>query len=252
MNTFSVILPARLSSSRLPEKIIADIHGKPMIVRAAEQAQKSTAKQVIVAADHKRIQAACAEYHIPSILTSNTHTSGTTRLAEAVTLLQLADDEIIVNVQGDEPLIPPELITQVAHKLANSDAPMATAAHPVHDFAEFTNPNCVKVILNQAGNALYFSRAPIAYPRDIMLTGKQTLPEYTPLRHIGIYAYRVSFLKRYASLAESPLERIESLEQLRVLWHGHNIAVEILNFAPPAGVDTQADLDRIRTQFQAA
>ncbi len=250
--SFTVILPARLSSSRLPEKALADIGGKPMIVRAAEQATQSSASRVVVATDHERIQAACAAHHIAAIMTSTHHTSGTTRLAEAAQLLDLADDEIIVNVQGDEPLIPPELIARVANKLTESGAPMATAAHPVHDFAEFLNPNCVKVVLNQQGHALYFSRAPIAYPRDIMLANETRLPELTPLRHIGIYAYRVEFLKQYAALAESPLETCESLEQLRVLWHGYPIAVEVLDTAPPAGVDTAEDLARVRAVFQAA
>lgn len=246
---FNVILPARLSSSRLPEKALADIGGKPMIIRAAEQALKTPANQVIVATDHERIQAACAAHNIACVMTGNHHQSGTTRLAEAATTLGWADDEIIVNVQGDEPLIPPELIVRVAEKLAHSNAPMATAAHPIHDFAEFMNPNCVKVVLNQQDCALYFSRAPIAYPRDSMLTGEQKLPEPTPLRHIGIYAYRVGFLKQYAQMAESPLETCESLEQLRVLWHGYPIAVEVLDFAPPAGVDTAEDLQRVRQIF---
>ena len=246
---FTVILPARLSSSRLPEKALADIAGKPMIVRAAEQAAQSHAQQIIVATDHPRIQAACTAHQIATVMTSEQHTSGTTRLAEAAQLLDLADDEIVVNVQGDEPLIPPELIERVAQKLANNTAPMATAAHYIHDFNEFINPNCVKVVLNQAGNALYFSRAPIAYPRDLMLADKPKLPQPAPLRHIGIYAYRVDFLKKYANLSASPLEICESLEQLRVLWHGYEIAVEVLDFVPPAGVDTAEDLARIRAYF---
>ncbi|ULJ64555.1 3-deoxy-manno-octulosonate cytidylyltransferase [Wielerella bovis] len=250
MTQFTVIIPARLSSSRLPNKALADIHGKPMVVRAAEQALKTAAQNVIVATDHDSIQAACAAHQIRAVLTGSHHQSGTTRLAEAVQLLDLADDAIVVNVQGDEPMIPPELIARVADKLANSDAPMATAAHPVHDFAEFMNPNCVKVVLNRQQNALYFSRAPIAYPRDSMLKNEEKLPEYTPLRHIGIYAYRVGFLKQYAAMSESPLETTESLEQLRVLWHGYDIAVEVLDFAPPAGVDTAEDLARVREIWQ--
>ncbi|XXQ69472.1 3-deoxy-manno-octulosonate cytidylyltransferase [Neisseriaceae bacterium B1] len=249
MMSFHVILPARLSSSRLPEKAIADIAGKPMIVRAAEQALQSGAQNVWVATDHERIAAECSAHGIQSVMTSHKHESGTTRLAEAAEILGLADDAIVVNVQGDEPLIPVALIERVANKLSGSQAVMATAAHPVHDFAEFMNPNCVKVVLNQAGNALYFSRAPIAYPRDTMLANQETLPENTPLRHIGIYAYRVGFLKQYSQLAESPLENIEKLEQLRVLWHGFDIAVEVLDFAPPAGVDTPEDLERVRALF---
>lgn len=246
---FSVILPARLSSSRLPEKALADIGGKPMIVRAAEQALQSKAKKVMVATDHERIQAACEAHGIACIMTAAHHNSGTTRLAEAVQVLDLADDEIIVNVQGDEPLMPPSVIDAVAASLAQSGAPMATAAHPIHDFEQFMNPNCVKVVLNQQDEALYFSRAPIAYPRDLMLAGEKRLPENLPLRHLGIYAYRVDFLKHYAILPESPLEVCESLEQLRVLWHGYPIAVAVLADEPPAGVDTAEDLARVRGLF---
>lgn len=246
---FTVMIPARLSSSRLPEKALADIHGKPMVVRVAEKALLAKATRVVVATDHERIVEACAVHQIDSVLTSQTHTSGTTRLAEAAQLLGLSDDEIVVNVQGDEPMIPVQLIERVAQTLANSRAPMATAAHPVHDFAEFMNPNCVKVVLNQAQEALYFSRAPIAYPRDSMLAKSEQLPQPLPLRHIGIYAYRVGFLKQYAAMTESPLETCESLEQLRVLWHGYPIAVSVLDDAPPAGVDTADDLARVRLQF---
>ena len=246
---FSIIIPARLSSSRLPNKALADIHGKPMIVRVAERAQQSNASRIIVATDHADIQAACAAHNITSMLTSSAHQSGSSRLAEAVQLLGLPENEIIVNVQGDEPMIPPALINRVAEKLANSHAPMATAAHPLHDFAEFQNPNCVKVVLNQAQNALYFSRAPIAYPRDIMQSGDFRLPEPAPLRHIGIYAYRAGFLQQYAAMSASPLETTESLEQLRVLWHGYAIAVEVLSDAPPTGVDTQEDLDFVRREW---
>ena len=249
---FSIIIPARLSSSRLPNKALADIHGKPMVVRVAERAQQSTASRVIVATDHADIQAACAAHNITSMLTSSAHQSGSSRLAEAVQLLGLPENEIIVNVQGDEPMIPPALINRVAEKLANSHAPMATAAHPVHDFAEFQNPNCVKVVLNQAQQAVYFSRAPIAYPRDEMAKKQPALSQdCPPLRHIGIYAYRVGFLKQYVRLAESPLERCESLEQLRVLWHGYPIAVKVLDNAPPAGVDTPEDLARVRAVWAA-
>ena len=248
---FSIIIPARLSSSRLPNKALADIHGKPMVVRVAERARQSAAGRVIVATDHADIQAACAAHGIDSILTGSAHQSGSTRLAEAVQILGLPEHEIVVNVQGDEPMIPAALIDRVAQKLAASDAPMATAAHPVHDFAEFQNPNCVKVVLSQAQNALYFSRAPIAYPRDIMQAGDFRLPQPAPLRHIGIYAYRAGFLQQYAAMSASPLETTESLEQLRVLWHGYPIAVEVLAEAPPAGVDTQEDLDRVRREWTA-
>ena len=243
-----IIIPARLSSSRLAEKPLADIHGKPMIVRVAEQAQKSSIQNITVACDDERIQQVCAQYGINAILTDKQHASGTMRLAQATQLLGLDDDAIVVNVQGDEPMIPPILIEQVAQKLIHSHAPMATAAHPLHDFVEFINPNCVKVVLNQQGNALYFSRAPIAYPRANMAQHK--LPNPTPLRHIGIYAYRVRFLRQYIQLSESPLELTESLEQLRVLWHGYPIAVEVVDNAPPTGVDTAEDLARVRTLWQ--
>lgn len=247
MTAFTVIIPARLSSSRLPEKALADIGGKPMVVRTAERAAQSAARAVIVATDHQRIFQACAEHGIQAVMTDEAHSSGTARLAQAAALIGLADDDIVVNVQGDEPLIPPELIARTAAKLAQSRAPMATAAHPVHDFAEFANPNCVKVVLDKQQNALYFSRAPIPYPRDS--ADARLLPDPPPLRHIGIYAYRAAFLKTYAALAEAPLERIESLEQLRVLWHGHPIAVELADGVPPAGVDTAADLQRVRALF---
>ena len=250
-SAFTVIIPSRLSSTRLPSKALADIHGKPMVVRVAERARQSAAGRVIVATDHTDIQAACTAHGIDSILTDSAHQSGSTRLAEAVQILGLPENEIIVNVQGDEPMIPSTLIDRVAQKLADSDAPMATAAHPVHDFAEFQNPNCVKVVLSQAHNALYFSRAPIAYPRDIMQSGDFRLPVPAPLRHIGIYAYRAGFLQQYAAMSASPLESCESLEQLRVLWHGYPIAVEVLAEAPPAGVDTPADLDRVRREWAA-
>ena len=248
---FTVIIPARLSSSRLPEKALADIDGKPMVVRVAERALQTNANKVVVATDHERIVTACQTHQVDSVLTSHQHSSGTTRLAEAAALLGLGDDEIVVNVQGDEPLIPIELIERVANVLSSSTAPMATAAHKVHDFAEFMNPNCVKVVLNHKQEALYFSRAPIPYPRDTMLANAQTLPEPKPLRHIGIYAYRVGFLKQYAAMAPSFLETCESLEQLRVLANGFPIAVDVLENAPPAGVDTAEDLARVRTQFKA-
>ncbi len=245
MIPFTVVIPARLSSSRLPNKALADIHGKPMVVRAAEQAQKSQAQRIVVATDHPDIQAACTEHRIEAVMTAADHPSGTNRLAEAVQILDLPDDALIVNVQGDEPMMPPALINRVAAKLFDSNAPMATAVHPITEFNEFANPNCVKTVLDAQQNAVYFSRAPIPYPRDIMLQNRQTLPQPAPLRHIGIYAYRAGFLQQYARLPEAPSEQAESLEQLRVLHHGYRISVEILDFIPPAGVDTQADLDRV-------
>ena len=253
MSGFVVLIPARMSSSRLPRKALADIHGKPMVVRAAEQAAKSRAGRVVVATDHEEIFAACQAHNIEVVMTGEYHESGTTRLAEAAQLLGLSADTVVVNVQGDEPLIDPQLVDQTAAVLVENGAPMATAAHEIHDFDEFMNPNVVKVVLCRQGRALYFSRAPIAYPRDSMRAGERILPQaVAPLRHIGIYAYRAGFLQEYAQMSASPLENIESLEQLRVLWHGHPIAVEIVAQAPAAGVDTQEDLERVRAVFQKA
>ncbi|HRM22581.1 MAG TPA: 3-deoxy-manno-octulosonate cytidylyltransferase, partial [Neisseria sp.] len=218
-----------------------------------EQAAKSRAVRVVVATDHEEIFAACQAHNIEVVMTGEYHESGTTRLAEAAQLLGLSADTVVVNVQGDEPLIDPKLVDQTAAVLVENGAPMATAAHEIHDFDEFMNPNVVKVVLCRQGRALYFSRAPIAYPRDSMRAGERTLPQAdAPLRHIGIYAYRAGFLNEYAQMSASPLENIESLEQLRVLWHGHPIAVEIVAQAPAAGVDTQEDLERVRAVFQKA
>ena len=253
MSGFVVLIPARMSSLRLPRTAVADIHGTPRVVRAAEQAAKSRAGRVVVATDHEEIFAACQAHNIEVVMTGEYHESGTTRLAEAAQLLGLSADTVVVNVQGDEPLIDPKLVDQTAAVLVENGAPMATAAHEIHDFDEFMNPNVVKVVLCRQGRALYFSRAPIAYPRDSMRAGERTLPQAdAPLRHIGIYAYRAGFLNEYAQMSASPLENIESLEQLRVLWHGHPIAVEIVAQAPAAGVDTQEDLERVRAVFQKA
>ena len=247
---FTVIIPARLASSRLPEKALVDIAGKPMVVRVAERAKLSEAQRIVVATDHPAIAAACSEYGIEAVLTGKQHTSGTARLAEAALLLGMADSDIAVNVQGDEPLIDPALINRTAELLGSSSAQMATAAHPIADVAEFLNPNCVKVVLDQRRNALYFSRAPIAWPRDAFAETQAVLPEgFAPLRHIGLYAYRVGFLHQYVGLPPSPLESIESLEQLRVLWHGGKIAVTVCDNAPAAGVDTAEDLQRVRDWF---
>ena len=247
---FTVIIPARLASTRLPDKALADIAGLPMIVRVAQQAAKSAAQKIIVATDHQDIIDACNKHQINAVLTASTHTSGTDRLTEVVQTLQLAEDEIIINVQGDEPLIEPQLINNLAGLLANSNAPMATAAHPIDNAEHLFNPNVVKVVLNAANEALYFSRAPIPWDRDTFATSHNTLPERLPvLRHIGIYAYRAGFLKEYQHLSPSILEQVESLEQLRVLWHGKQIAVQVVDAAPEAGVDTPEDLARIRALF---
>lgn len=246
--SFVVLIPARLASTRLPNKALADIGGKPMVVRVAEQAHKSNASKVVVATDSSEIASVCQEYDIDVVMTAAKHTSGTERLAEAALLLGLSSDEIVVNVQGDEPLIAPDLINQVAEHLATNPVPMATVGHPIQDADEFNNPNCVKVVLNHSNEAIYFSRAPIPFPRN-QIDG---LPKNIPaLRHIGIYGYRAGFLSAYSHMDASPLEDIESLEQLRVLWHGYKIGVEITENAPYAGVDTEADLLRVRAFFAA-
>ena len=248
---FTVLIPARLASTRLPDKPLADIAGLPMVVRVAQRAAQSSASRVVVAADDARIAEACTRHGIDVLLTRVDHPSGSDRLAEACTLLGLPDDEIVVNVQGDEPLIDPALIDAVAHALAaRLEVPMSTAVHAIDSLDEFTNPNVVKAVLDDAGHALYFSRAPIPWPRDGSARGTPVvLPEPPPLRHIGIYGYRAGFVRRFPSLAPSPLERIEALEQLRVLWHGHRIAVHVSDVAPGPGVDTPEDLARVRALF---
>ncbi len=242
---FKVVIPARYASSRLPGKPLLDIAGKPMVVRVAEQAVKSGASEVVIATDFEKIMQVAAEHNIKAVMTRVTHISGTDRIAEVAQQLNWADDEIVVNVQGDEPLIDPKLIQEVAAHLANSqDAVMATACHAIHDEAALLNPNIVKVVMDANGNALYFSRSPIPYPRDEVY--KNNIQAH---RHIGIYAYRVGFLKKYAQLTVTVLEKIESLEQLRVLHHGYKIGVTVTANAPESGVDTQADLDYVRSLF---
>lgn len=246
--TFTVLIPARLASTRLPNKPLADIAGVPMVVRVAQQALRSGAQRVVVAGDHFEIVAACQAHGIEAVLTRTDHPSGSDRLAEACDLLGLTDDSIVVNVQGDEPLMAPELITDVAQLLIRRpQAAMSTAAHAIDSVTDFHNPNVVKVVLDAQHMALYFSRAPIAWPRDT----PDALPSPAPLRHIGIYAYRVSFLRLFPKLAQAPLERTESLEQLRALWHGHRIAVHITQHAPGPGVDTPEDLERVRRYLGA-
>ncbi|AMP01056.1 3-deoxy-D-manno-octulosonate cytidylyltransferase [Collimonas arenae] len=249
---FTVIIPARLASTRLPNKPLADIGGKPMIVRTAERAALSGAEQVIVATDHAEILAVCAEHGIAARLTRADHPSGTDRIAEVAAALGLAADAVVVNVQGDEPMIDPALIAATA-ALISAEVPMATAAHTIDAASDAFNPNVVKVVLNQAGRALYFSRATIPWHRDGFAQTQQSLPAaYQPLRHIGLYAYSNGFLQTYPTLAVSPLEQIEALEQLRVLWHGYAIAVHIAASTPAVGVDTPEDLERVRLAFGAA
>ena len=245
---FLVVIPARLGSTRLPRKPLADIGGKPMVVRVAEQAKKSLAHSVVVATDSTEIQAVCNEHRIECLLTSSDHPTGTDRLAEVAQLLKLPSDTLVVNVQGDEPLIPPELINQVAQTLADhAECAISTVAVPIHDVAEIENPNVVKVALNRAGEALYFSRAPIPFVRDSQLAGTTK-----HLRHLGIYAYRADFLQAYTRLEPAPPEQAEGLEQLRALWNGYRIAVHTATQAPPAGVDTPEDLERVRVLLTKA
>ena len=248
--SFTVLIPARLASTRLPNKPLADIGGAPMVVRVAQRVQSLTERtgpvRVVVAADSAAIITACQAHGIEAILTRTDHPSGSDRLAEACQLLGLSDEEIVVNVQGDEPLIDPSLVGAVAQLLAqHPQASMSTAAHAINNHAEFTNPNVVKVVLDAQGLALYFSRAPIPCSRD----QSGTLPSPAPLRHIGIYAYRVGFLRQFPGLAQAPMEIVEALEQLRALWHGHRIAVHVSAHAPGPGVDTPEDLERVRQLF---
>ena len=244
---FLVVIPARLGSTRLPRKPLADIHGKPMVVRVAERAMQSAAQSVIVATDSPEIQAACDEHRIECLLTHNEHPTGTDRIAEIAQQLKLPDNAIVVNVQGDEPLIPAELINQVAQALADHPGcAIATVAVAIEDPAEIANPNIVKVVLNRSGEAMYFSRAGIPVVRDTAATATTK-----HLRHLGIYAYRADFLQAYTHLEPAPPEQAESLEQLRALWNGYRIQVHVASEAPPAGVDTQEDLERIRSGWNA-
>ncbi|MBP8148512.1 MAG: 3-deoxy-manno-octulosonate cytidylyltransferase [Limnohabitans sp.] len=245
---FTVVIPARMASSRLPDKPLADIAGLPMVVRVAKRAMLSQAAQVVVAADDERIVAACAAHGVRALLTRQDHVSGSDRLAEACQLLGLPADAVVVNVQGDEPLIPPQLINDVARVLTERpEASMSTAAHAIASLEEFTNPNVVKVVMDARQMALYFSRAPIPWWRDGQSGGSfKALPDPAPLRHIGIYGYRAGFLALFPTLPPAPVETMESLEQLRALWHGHRIAVHVTDQAPGPGVDTPEDLARVR------
>lgn len=247
--SFIVIIPARLASTRLPNKPLADLGGKPMVVRVAERAQLSGASRIIVATDHEDIKAACEQHGVEVCMTRADHPSGTDRIAEVAHKLNLPLDAVIVNLQGDEPLIDPALLQAAAARIS-ADVTMSTCAHPLHDAADAFNPNVVKVVLDKNGRALYFSRATIPWHRDAFAQSKDSLPAgYVPLRHIGLYAYRNDFLQAYPALAVSPLESIEALEQLRVLWHGYPIAVHVTDSAPAAGVDTPEDLERVRKHY---
>ncbi|GAB1234698.1 3-deoxy-manno-octulosonate cytidylyltransferase [Ferrigenium sp. UT5] len=267
MLTFRVVIPARFASTRLPGKPLLDIGGKPMVIRVAEQAAQSGAQQVIIATDHPSILAAAAQHDFQACMTRSDHASGTDRIAEVAAQQGWGDDTIVVNVQGDEPLVPPGLIRAVAQHLHDhAGCAIATACHAIHDEASMRNPNVVKTVLDKHGNALYFSRAPIPWPRDAFMdsaTGRGDSPSSPQgkvgsgesqrniemLRHIGLYAYRAGFLRTYGQLAPAAIEQAESLEQLRALYHGYKIGVTIATDAPPAGVDTERDLQVARQLF---
>jgi 3-deoxy-manno-octulosonate cytidylyltransferase (CMP-KDO synthetase) len=235
---FQVIIPARYASSRFPGKPLADLAGKPMVVHVCERAAQSGAAAVHVATDDERIARAVRAHGHQALMTRADHPSGTDRIAEAVKQLKLGENQIVVNVQGDEPMITPKLISQVARTLEKKPGvSVSTACHPIHDSASASSPNVVKVVLDADGYALYFSRSQIPYPRE---------PGASCYRHAGIYGYRVGFLKKYAKLKASPLEKAEALEQLRVLWHGYRIAVAISETEIPPGVDTPQDLEAVR------
>jgi 3-deoxy-manno-octulosonate cytidylyltransferase (CMP-KDO synthetase) len=250
MVSFHVVIPARHASTRLPGKPLLPIAGKPMVVRVAEQAAQSGAQQIWIATDHHAIAAVVHEHGFKACLTKDSHASGTDRIAEVVEQQGWPDDTIVVNVQGDEPLMPPALIRAVAEHLhSHPECTIATACHAIHDEAAMRNPNIVKTVLDINGNALYFSRATIPYPRDAF-TQQQPLPADLPvLRHIGIYAYRAGFLRAYSQLAPCVLERFEALEQLRALYYGYKIGVVISEQAPPGGVETEQDLQIAQQTF---
>jgi 3-deoxy-manno-octulosonate cytidylyltransferase (CMP-KDO synthetase) len=248
--TFTVLIPARMASSRLPNKPLADIAGLPMVVRVAQRAAESKAQRIVVATDDTRIAQACEAHHIEALMTRADHPSGSDRLAQACALLDLQVNDIVVNVQGDEPLINPDSINAVAELLQQRpDCAMSTLAHAIDSVEDFANPNVVKVVLDKQNTALYFSRAPIAWWRDGFTDGITQLGNPAPLRHVGLYAYRVGFLLEFPTLSQAPLEQLESLEQLRAMWHGHRIAVHISEHAPGPGIDTPQDLERVRRVF---
>lgn len=255
---FVALVPARMASTRLPGKALADIAGQPMVVRVAARARAAGAVQVAIATDDARIAEAARAAGYEAIMTRADHPTGTDRLAEAAAILGLADDTIVVNVQGDEPQVPPRLVAAVAARLAaDGEAAIATAGHPITSIDDFLDPNVVKIVCDRRMRAIYFSRAPIPFDRDRMGGFPRQLPSAlageapAPLRHVGLYAYRCGFLRAYPALERSPLEALESLEQLRAIWHGYRIAVHQADEAPPAGIDTPADLARVRAAFEA-
>lgn len=242
---FIVAIPARYGSTRLPAKPLREIGGVPMVVRVAQRALQAGASQVVVAVDDARVAEVLTGHGVDICMTRSDHASGSDRLAECAAHYDWPEGAIVVNLQGDEPFAPAAGIREVARALAEDDAPMATLATPITDAHELFDPHAVKLVRDARGRALYFSRAPLPWARDAFAVGRQVLPEGVPfLRHIGIYAYRAGFLHRYAALSRTPLEQTESLEQLRVLEHGHAIAVRLTPEPFPPGIDTVADLER--------
>jgi 3-deoxy-manno-octulosonate cytidylyltransferase (CMP-KDO synthetase) len=251
--SFVVVIPARYASTRLPGKPLLDIAGKPMVVHVAERAHASGASEVWIATDDPRVRDALAAHGHRCLMTDAGHPSGTDRIAEVALRRKWTEDTIVVNVQGDEPRIAPELIRQVAQILEHHpEAVMSTACHALHRTQDAFDPNCVKVVLDAQGHALYFSRATIPWARDAFAADRTALPPDLPIyRHIGIYGYRCGFLARYPKLPAPAIERLEALEQLRALWHGYKISVAVTDLAPEAGVDTPADLEAVRRLFAA-
>jgi 3-deoxy-manno-octulosonate cytidylyltransferase (CMP-KDO synthetase) len=253
MSNFKVVIPARYASTRLPGKPLLDIGGKPMVVHVVEKALASGASEVCVATDYQQVAEAVQAHGHTAVMTSPDHASGTDRIAEVAKLLNWGDDEIVVNVQGDEPLISPLLIDEVAQHLHDhSQAAISTACHPIHDIQTMFSQNVVKVVQDRMGYALYFSRAPIPYARDAFLDPNVFPKDLPVFRHIGIYAYRASFLKVYQDLQPAPIEQLEALEQLRALWHGYRISVAVTEHASGIGVDTEEDLQKVRKLVAAS
>ena len=252
--SFIVVIPARYASTRFPAKPLIDLSGKPMVVRVAERAAQSSATQVLVATDDARIAAACDGHGVAWVMTRNDHATGTDRLSEVAAALNLPDGAVVVNVQGDEPLIPASVIDQVAAVLdANPAAAIATLCHPIHEVSDITNANVVKCVLSETGEALYFSRAPIPFARDAWQDGVHVIPEAMPVyRHIGLYAYRAGFLRRFPQLTVPAIERFEALEQLRALAHGYRIAVVVVQGALPPGIDTPHDYERLKASYSVS